>query len=217
MGSRIESWRHKEAAMSIPAVQVDERISFEDFIATLDEDSRVEWVDGQVVPMSPVSKRHDEITGFIYAILRGFLRRRKLGGRVVHDDFQMKLGPTRSSRVPDVAYVAPEHEARLEDTFLNGPADLAVEVVSPDSRTRDRVEKFREYAAGGVREYWLIDPVLQTAEAYRLTADGRYEPVDLGTSPRLTSEALPGFWIDVAWLWEDVTDEWVAYEAWGLI
>jgi Uma2 family endonuclease len=203
--------------MSVPAVQVGESISFEDFIATVDEDARVEWVDGQVVPMSPVSERHDEISGFIYAILRGFLRRRKLGGRVVHGDFQMKLGAANSSRVPDVAYVAPEHLERLENTFVDGPADLAVEVVSPDSRTRDRVEKFREYAASGVREYWLIDPMLRTAEAYRLGADGRYVPVDLGAPPRLTSQALPGFWIDVAWLWEDVTDEWVAYEAWGLI
>jgi len=206
----------REAAMSLPAMEHPGSISFEDFLATLDEDTHAEWVDGQVVPMSPVSERHDAVSGFIYAVLRGFLRRRKIGGRVFHGEFQMKLGPGMSSRVPDVAYVAPEHISRIQGTFLNGPADLAVEVVSPESRARDRIEKLREYERAGVRDYWLLDPVLRTAEAYRLSA-GAYEPVEPGSPARLTCEAIPGFWIEVAWLWLAEPDEWMAYEAWGLI
>ncbi|HEX8904353.1 MAG TPA: Uma2 family endonuclease [Longimicrobiaceae bacterium] len=203
--------------MSLPAMEYPRRISFEDFLATLDEDTHAEWVDGRVVPMSPVSERHDEISGFIYVILRGFLRRRRIRGRAFHGEFQMKLGPAMSSRVPDVAYVAPEHMPRIEGTFLNGPADLAVEVVSPESRTRDRVEKLGEYEQGGVRDLWLIDPALHTVDAFRLSPAGMYERVDLGDPARLTCEALPGFWIDVEWLWLPEPDEWVAYEAWGLI
>ena len=203
--------------MSLPAVQFPNRISFEDFLATIDEDTHVEWVDGQVVPMTPVSRQHDEVVGFIYAILRGFIRRKKIGGHAFHDSFQMKLGAARSSRVPDVGYVRPERGHLLHDTYMDGPADLAVEVVSLESRTRDRVEKFREYQQAGVLEYWLIDPAHELAEAYRLSPSGIYEPVGLGDPARLTCEALPGFWIDVAWLWQEDTDEWVAYEAWGLI
>jgi Uma2 family endonuclease len=206
----------QEAAMSLPAMQHPESISFEDFLATLDEDAHAEWVDGQVVPMSPVSERHDAVVGFIYAILRGYVRRKKIAGRVFLDGFQMKLGAVRSSRVPDVAFVAPERMHALRDTYLDGPADLAVEVVSPESRTRDRIEKLREYEKAGVRDYWLIDPALRTAEAFRLTG-GAYAPRDLGSPARLTCEALPGLWIDVAWLWLEEPDEWVAYEAWGLI
>jgi Uma2 family endonuclease len=203
--------------MSLPAVQFPTRISFEDFLATIDEDTHVEWVDGQVVPMSPVSERHDEIAGFIYAILRGYLRRKKIRGRAFHDSFQMKLGAGLPSRVPDVGYVRPERRHLVHGTYVEGPADLAVEVVSPESRVRDRVEKFREYQQAGVAELWLIDPFVRTAEAYRLSDARVYESVDLGDPARLTSEALPGFWIDVAWLWQEDTDEWVAYEAWGLI
>ncbi|HET7463975.1 MAG TPA: Uma2 family endonuclease [Longimicrobium sp.] len=203
--------------MSLPAVQFPNQISFEDFLATIDEDAHVEWVDGQVVPMTQVSMRHDQIVGFIYAILRGYVRRKKIAAGVFHDSFQMKLGATRSSRVPDVAYVRPERRHLLRDTYLEGPADLAVEVVSPESRVRDRVEKFREYQQAGVPEFWLIDPALRSAEAYRLSAAEVYEPVELSDPPRLTCEALPGFWIDVAWLWQEEPDEWVAYEAWGLI
>jgi Uma2 family endonuclease len=104
----------------------------------------------------------------------------------------------------------------VHPTFIDGPADLVVEVVSPESRTHDRVEKFREYQLAGVRDYWLIDPAAKTAEAYRLSVDGSYERV-ADASGRLTCIALPGFWMDAAWLWAEAPDEWAAYEAWGLI
>lgn len=49
----------------------------------------------------------------------------------------------------------------MKETYLDGPADLVVGIVSPDSVGRDRGEKFYEYAQGGVPEYWLIDPQLE--------------------------------------------------------
>lgn len=59
------------------------------------------------------------------------------------------------------SFVASEHLDRLKETYLDGPADLVVGIVSPDSVGRDRGEKFYEYAQGGVPEYWLIDPQLE--------------------------------------------------------
>jgi Uma2 family endonuclease len=201
--------------MNAPAVKFPRGISYDEFLATVDEGTHAEWVDGEVVLMSPSSERHESIAGFIYAALRGYLRRKKLGGRTLHAPFQMKLG--RSGREPDVMFIAPEHMDRVRTTNIEGPADIAFEVVSPDSRGRDRREKFREYAQAGVREYWLIDPLKETAEVYRLAAGGTYELVAPGEPPRLRSEVLPGFWIDPAWLWAETPDEWVAYEEWGLI
>jgi Uma2 family endonuclease len=201
--------------MNMAAVRFPRGISYEDFLSSVDEGTHAEWVDGEVVRMSPSSERHEAVAGFLYAVLRFYVRRTEAGGRVLHAPFQMKLG--RSGREPDVFYVPPERMDALQATFYDGPAALAIEVVSPDSRVRDRTEKLREYEAAGVKEYWVIDPMQRSAEVHRLSAAGRYELVPPGEPPRLRSEVIPGLWIDPEWLWAEEPDEWVAYKEWGLV
>lgn len=190
-------------------------ISYEDFLAAVAEGTRAEWVDGEIVYMTPQTDRHLLISGFLFKVLSGFVERKELGGLVAQAGFQVKLG--RSGREPDVFYLAPEHMDRFRRTFVDGPVDLAVEVISPESRVRDRGDKFREYAQGGVREYWIIDPDAETIDVYRLSRSTTYELVSLGDPPRVTSQVIPGLWIDPAWLWAKRPDQWAAYREWGLI
>lgn len=77
-----------------------------------------------------------------------------------------------------------------------------VEIVSPESVGRDRGEKFTEYEAAGIPEYWLIDPQRRWAEFYRLEGE-RYRLAFQGTEGRYASTVLPGFWLQVEWLWQD--------------
>jgi Uma2 family endonuclease len=90
----------------------------------------------------------------------------------------------------------------LLPTHLKGPADLAVEIVSPDSRGRDRGDKYYEYEQGGVREYWLIDPIRRHAEFYRLGDDGLFQPMAV-TGGVFHSSVLDGLWLRLEWLWEE--------------
>jgi len=115
----------------------------------------------------------------------------------------MKTGPELPGREPDILFVAQEHLDRLKETYLDGPADLVVEITSPESIVQDRGEKFYEYEAGGVGEYWLIDPQRRRAEFYRLGEEGWYQliPVDEGGVYR--SEVVSGFWLRPSWLWEE--------------
>jgi len=173
-------------------------VSFEEYLEWLDEDTWAEWVDGEVVMLSPANTRHQLIKGFLVMIMRIYAEQKDLG-TVLDAPFPMKLGDVRRGREPDVLFVAKEHLDRLKDTYLDGPADLVVEIVSPESRLRDRGEKFAEYEAGGVREYWLIDPDEQRADFYVLGADGRYER----RRPQeglYRSEALKDFWLREDWL-----------------
>ncbi len=78
-----------------------------------------------------------------------------------------------------------------------------VEIVSPEDLERDRDAKFVEYEAGGIPEYWLIDPLRRWAEFYRLGEDGRYHTAFAADEGEYQSRALSGFWLRVEWLWQE--------------
>ncbi|RMF32091.1 MAG: Uma2 family endonuclease [Chloroflexi bacterium] len=177
----------------------ERRMSYEEFLEWADEDTLAEWVDGRIVPYSPASKRHQELADFLLVLMRLFVEHRDLGV-VLSAPFQMKL--PRSGREPDLIFIAKAHLDRLKATYLDGPADLAVEIVSPESVGRDRGEKFYEYEEAGIPEYWLIDPLTQRAEFYRRDDQGRYRLVSPDAEGVYRSAVLPGFWLNVAWLWQ---------------
>jgi len=189
--------RLQEVLVEVPAPP-SRQMTYEEFLAWADEDTLAEWIDGEVVVYSPASKQHQELVDFLTSVLHSFVTHRNLGV-VLSAPFQMKL---EHGREPDLLFVTREHLGRLKGTYLDGPADLVVEVVSPERVGRDRGEKFYEYAQGGVPEYWLIDPDLCWAEFYQL-AEGRYRPAFSGEMGEYRSEVLPGFWLRVEWLWQE--------------
>jgi Uma2 family endonuclease len=190
-------------------------MTYEEFLEWADEDTHAEWVNGEVVYMSPVSRAHQRVTLFLAALMQHLLERRGLGGLILAGPFQMKTGPDLPGREPDVIYIAGDHVERCQPNHLRGPGDLVVEVISPESRTRDRVEKLSEYEEGGVREYWLIDPVRKQAEFHVLGEDGRYRRQAVEEDGVYRSRVLEGFWIRLEWLFRetpppllDVLKEW---------
>lgn len=198
--------------MSTPASLVSDKLSFEEYLAAYDG-VRAEWVDGDVVTMSPAGDPHQDIVEFLVSLFRYFVEETG-AGLVRSQHFPMKFGGR--ARVPDILFVAAEHMDRYRGTYIDGPADLAVEVVSPESRARDRNEKLSEYERAGVREYWLLDPISERAELYRLDDSGRYTLIPLGDPPRLRSEVMRGLWIDPAWLWsKPIPKLTVVYKEWG--
>lgn len=118
--------------------------------------------------------------------------------------------------MPDIFFVAKENLSRLKDNYLEGPADLVVEIISSGSRTIDQSDKFLEYQQGGVREYWLLDPERKHAEFYRRDAEGVFQLVPIGGDNIYRSVVLEGLWVDVRWLWRrpPLMD---VLKAWGLI
>ena len=112
--------------------------------------------------MGPVSKRHQLLVSFLGALIQLWTEDRKLGLSLIAP-FQMKLSLRPSGREPDVLFIS-ERLRLLQNNYLDGGADLAIEVISPDSRTRDRRDKYQEYEQAGVREYWIIDPIRQQAQ-----------------------------------------------------
>lgn len=197
--------------MATPASSA--RMSCEQFYEWLDEDTHAEWVGGEVVPMSPVGFEHQKVTEFLLQIVGIYVRNRRIG-QVLYEPFQMKL--QNSSRAPDLLFVSNANLHRLKENYLDGAADLVVEVISPESRARDRGEKFYEYEAAGVREYWLIDPERKRAEFYQLDEDGAYQATLIASKGVYHSKVLEGLWIQVEWLWQQ-PEPIEVFRGWGLL
>jgi Uma2 family endonuclease len=178
------------------------KMSYEEFLEWADEDTYAEWVDGEVIYMSPVSDRHQFISGFLLSLMRFFVETKNLGV-VLFDPFQMKTAPHLNGRAPNILFVTNENLSRLKKNYLEGPADLVIEIISPESRSRDRGEKFYEYEEGGVPEYWLIDPIRKQAEFYHLSEDGIYHVMPVDEQGIFCSYALDGLWLKVDWLWQE--------------
>jgi hypothetical protein len=71
--------------------------------------------------------------------------------------------------------------------------------------TADRVEKFREYEAGGVAEYIVVEARegRHGFNFWRLDATGHYAEVAADDAGRYHSAVLPGLWLDPRWFERD--------------
>src|SRR5262249_41485547 len=133
-------------------------------------------------------------------ILRAWVKKSNLG-RVLLNTL-IKLDG-KWTPAPDIAFVASRHLKRAKERRIEGPADLAIEVLSRGSITVDRKIKFAAYAKHGIPWYWIVDLKARVLEEYELV-DGKYAnpakaPFDEPFKPRL----FPGLVIDLASLeWE---------------
>lgn len=174
-------------------------MSERDFAAWIDEDTRAEWAQGNITIMSPVNSQHDELQGWIYTLLRLIVEDQELG-RVGGSELFVRLPEPASRRLTDGFFVSAANEKNFRDTYYDGAPELIVEIVSPDSTSRDYREKFIAYEAAGVKEYWIIDPLSQKVEAHELSR-GKYKQI-LETDGIIKSKVIKTLWIKTSWLWQ---------------
>lgn len=152
-----------------------------------------EWVDGVVIKMPPASLTHDDLTGVLREFLRAYLALRPIG-QVRAAPIVMRLPGSR--REPDLQVILGENQRNLRETLMDGPADIAIEVASPANYNVDYGDKYREYQEGGVREYWLIDPMQRAAHFHRLQG-GVYVKQAVDSEQRYRTPLLPDFALPV--------------------
>lgn len=198
----MSSIQHEVGSLGLAAgtLHPGRRMSEEEFVAWCGEDTRAEWVDGQVIIMSPASWIHVKLCQFLEGLLSGYVEERKLG-EVAGREFSVRLNPKRR-RLPDVLFIANERLDRLREKHLEGAPNLAIEVVSEDSVDRDWRDKYAEYRDTGVEEYWVVDPLYKRVEAYSLAPDKQYHPM-VPAEGKIASVVVPGFYSRPEWLWQE--------------
>ncbi|HLQ38652.1 MAG TPA: Uma2 family endonuclease, partial [Planctomycetota bacterium] len=93
-------------------------------------------------------------------------------GTVMLRPFDVKLSDVDIVE-PDIVVVLREHLRRLEPKYLDGPPDLAVEILSPGTARRDRGTKMERYRLFSIPEYWIVDAEARVLEQFVL-ADRDY-------------------------------------------
>jgi Uma2 family endonuclease len=179
-------------------------MTWQEFLDWSSDEGKFEWVDGRGIAYVSNSDPHVRITVFLTELLGLYLRVFGLG-RLFVDQMLLRLPARPSGRMPDLFVLGHADKDRVHHQWVDGPALLAIEIVSEDSVDRDRREKRDEYEQAGIREYLILDarPGHDELTFFRLDAEGHFQPVEPDEQGRFHSEALPGFWFDPAWFRQD--------------
>ena len=171
--------------------------------ADIGEDEPGELVDGRLVEEEEVGAEHDVVGAWLVWVLRSWLASRR--GVIGMSDTRFGVSRTRGRKPDTYVYFGDRRPPRRG--LVQVPPDIMVEIVSPrpkDAR-RDRVDKMLEYAAFGVRYYWIVDPAIRTFDILELGADGRYAHAAAASEGKL--EPVPGcegLVIDLDALWAEL-------------
>jgi Uma2 family endonuclease len=173
--------------------------NFEDFCEMVREDQKADLIDGVIYMASPENPDANKLFLWLASIMNIYARKKKLG-EVYGSRVAFKLDEEHGPE-PDIAFILTEHLDRVKRGRVEGPADLAVEIVSPESVERDYDHKRELYEEHGIPEYWIIDEMEETVTLLRLKR-GKYREVR-PKKGALHSEVLSGFWLRPEWLWQE--------------
>ncbi len=128
-----------------------------DDIYALPDGERAELIDGQIYYMAPPGRKHQDIAGELFGIIREYIKSKNGPCRPYIAPFAVFLNRNDTNYVePDISVICTPD--KLNDKGCVGAPDWIIEVVSPGSRRMDYFTKLFKYRTAGVREYWIVDP-----------------------------------------------------------
>lgn len=189
------------AALIVQKVQEklnEEQRKRREFYEIIDEDTKAEFVNGEILYHSPVMKMHNDATKYLLNLLMNYADEHDLGFVGVE---KILTRFTRNDYEPDICFFGNEKAAHFQPSQLFFPApDFIAEVLSKSSQKmidHDRITKYEDYEQHGVREYWIIDPEEKTVEQYLLENE-KYKLILKASQGTVSSFVVGGFVIPIA-------------------
>lgn len=156
--------------MSLP----QERLYSIDDIYALPDGERAELIDGHIYYMAPPSRRHQQISGNLFATIYHYIQAKGGSCEPYAAPFAVFLNKDDHTYVePDISVIC--DRSKLTDRGCEGAPDWIIEIVSPGSRRMDYYTKLFKYKSAGVREYWIVDPDKNRILVYDLQQDDIHE------------------------------------------
>jgi Uma2 family endonuclease len=152
--------------------------------------------EGDLIEMVRPRGKHQEIIGRLFAVIDAHARSNRLGK--VWPEVAVQLSPTLIY-IPDLTFLLTENLDRFaDDVVVQGPPDLAIEVVSPSTASRDRSRKLRAYYQAGVPWYWLVESDTLLITEYRHMADGYLVNQTAAATDEFAPTLFPGLALRMA-------------------
>ncbi len=164
------------------------RFNYRDYLL-LPEDKRFEILDGELCKVPAPNIRHQRLSRELVDALLHYTRTRKLG-EVLDAPCDVVLSDENVVQ-PDILFITVERRGIIGEANLNGPPDLAIEILSPGTRSKDLEIKRKIYAAFGIREYWIVDPEAETVDVLICSEQGYASAGLFRKSDHLSSPLLP--------------------------
>lgn len=162
-----------------------------------DDDSYYyEIIDGELIRKSAPTPMHQEISRNLLFVLETYNRQYKKGN-IFYAPVDVYLDEYNKPQ-PDLVFVSTEKKAIITNDGIMGIPDLIVEIISPTSVIKDRIEKKNLYERMSVQEFWIVDPQYEAIEMYALQ-NNRYELLSAATTleGELTSALFVGLTINL--------------------
>jgi Uma2 family endonuclease len=181
----------------------DEQKKRRQFYKMVDENKKMEFVNGEVLFHSPVKLQHNAATKLLCILLQTFVAKHQLGFVGVE---KIMISLTRNDYEPDVCFFGTDKSKYFTKSQMQFPApDFVVEVLSDSTAKHDRTTKFQDYAAHKIEEYWIIDAEKETIEQYVLLGEN-YELVLKSNDGNIESQVIKGFTIPIQSVFNEQTN-----------
>lgn len=188
-----------EIVDELQARLAEERLRRQRFYEEFADGQKAEFINGRIVMHSPAKVRHLEVRERLERLLSLHVDRHRLGR--VFGEKALCVFP-RNDFEPDVCFFGSPKAAALDSDQLKLPIpDFVAEVLSNSTEAMDLGQKFEDYEAHGVAEYWIVDPHAEFLEQY-LACAGKYRLAQKSGTGEVRSAVVPDFCIPVRALFD---------------
>lgn len=178
---------------------INESMSIDDYFKIREKSEHLlEYIDGFIYMSPSPSTKHQRISSKLHIKLGNFLAGKHC--EVFHAPFDIELKNEiiegTKIVIPDLSVIC-EKRGFTESRYIGVP-NLIVEILSPSNQSHDLITKLNLYMNYGVKEYWIVNPMLHSITVYALNDESMYDQHDMKTrNGIITSKFLVGFKIDL--------------------
>lgn len=185
-----------ETVMNLP---IQKKISIEEFYKMRDEtEALMEYLDGFVMMSPSPSTNHQRISGRLHVRLANYFDEKNCEVFAAPYDVELFREGLEDKKIfiPDLSVMC-DKTGFQENRYVGVPT-LIVEILSPSNQSHDLVTKMDAYMKYGVKEYWVINPMINATQIYALNGEGYYEQIDvLKEKGIMKSTVFEGLEIDI--------------------